>query len=148
MQATLRKRHKMVIILLSLLINLLLILPLILMKLDQINQDAFVIFQQEPEEQITLQQSQPEPEELIEYILSSGAMPAGAEQEFQEDLEQQENPMLTHAQPGAQIEEEIKQESINEQTTPEEQIVQEPKPKIETTEKEVVEEHFKKDKDV
>ena len=145
MQATLHKRHKVVIILLSLLINLLLILPLILMKLDQINQEAFVIFQQEPEKQVTQQQSHPEPEELIECILSSGAVAASSEQEFQEDMAPQENPMLTHAQPGAQLEEEIEQESKIEQTTPEEQTVQESEPiqeqeaETEITESELVE---------
>ncbi len=149
MQATLHKRHKVVIILLSLLINLLLILPLILMKLDQINQEAFVIFQQEPEKQVTQQQSHPEPEELIECILSSGAVAASSEQEFQEDMAPQENPMLTHAQPGAQLEEEIEQESKIEQTTPEEQTVQESEPiqeqeaETEITEKEAVDEQTK-----
>lgn len=147
MQATLHKRHKMAIILLALLINLLLILPFILMKLDQINQEAFVIFQPEPEEQVAQQQSQPQPEELIEYILSSGAVPASSDQELQEDMAPQENPMLTKAQPGAQIEEEIEQESMVEQTTPEEQTVQEPesepKPEIEKTEQKVVEEQTK-----
>jgi len=108
MQATLHRRHKIIIILLSLLINLLLLLPLILMKLDQVTQEALVFFQPEPDD--ALSQAQPEPEELIQYILSSGAIPAATDREFQEDVEPQDNPMLTQAQPGAQLEQEASEE--------------------------------------
>jgi len=146
MEATLHKRHKMIIVFLALFINLLLILPLILMKLDQINQEAFVIFQPESEEeQVVQQKAQSQTEELIEYILSSGAIPANS-QEFQDDMEPQENPMLTQAQPGAQIEEEIEQENVVEQTTPEERI-EEPEseldPETEATERDVAKEQPK-----
>jgi len=138
MQATLNNRHKIAIILLSLLINLLLIFPLILMKLDLTSQDTFMIFQQEPEVDQSQDDAQAifqEPEELIEHILSSGAIPIQNDQEIQRDMEEQPNPMASQATPGAQIDQAIEQESLSEQ----EEIQKEQEKKIDQVPKEKLE---------
>ena len=88
------------------------------MKIDLSSEDAFVILQQEPaadpgqEDTHTAFQ---EPEELIEHILSSGAIPVQNDQEVQRDMEEQPNPMAAQATPGAQLDQEIDQEPTAEQ---------------------------------
>lgn len=110
MQETLDNRHKIIVILFALLINLILVLPLILMNLDHLSSDALIIFHQEPEsEPEPVAMAPQEPEELIEHILSSGAMPAQNDQEIQHDMDVQPNPSLAHAMPGEQIHDETQQ---------------------------------------
>lgn len=121
MQATLQKRHKSIIIILSLLIHLGIFIPLLILHSEESDTPTFMLF---PTMQEDIPEERTQPEELIQYILSSGMVPNQTKEEFQTDMAASQPSIAIPTDQPEQTQEDDQEESASADTTTE-QMAQE-----------------------
>lgn len=136
MEATLQKRHKSIIIILSLLVHLGFLIPLLVFRDTELDAPTFMLFPTAQED--LTEEERTQKEELIEYILSSGMMPNQTKEEFQTDMAtaqpafaqataQQAEP-IDQPEEAQEDQEEEPQTAIDTQTVTERELMASPTP--------------------